>query len=351
VKRILLVGAGHAHARLLAGLAREPLYGAALTLVSPYRKELYSGMLPGVVAGHYRRDEAQFDVAALAGRAQAEWIPASVTIFDPVNRRAILHDGSTVGFDFASLNAGSLTDTSVPGAADHALPVKPFERLLEKLRSAGHVAIAGGGASGAELAMALRRAGREVTLYSEAPAFPAPLAQRIARLLRRRGVDFRPGMRVDALEPGPVVVAGASRQQFDLVLWAAGAAPLPWLRGRGLGLDSAGFVRVDGALRSLSHPHVFAAGDCASLDEPKSGVHSVRHGEVLEANLRAVVAGQPLTPYRRRPRALMLLSCGSRYAIAARGDWIAQGHWVWWWKNFIDRRWIATLTRPPAKKR
>jgi pyridine nucleotide-disulfide oxidoreductase family protein len=343
VKRVLLVGAGHAHAWLLAALARTPVRGARVTLVSPFARQVYSAMLPGVIAGHYRRAEAEFDVAALAERAYAEFVAGEVVRLDAGRRTALLADGRSIAYDFASLNAGSRTDLSVPGAAEHALSVKPFERLLERLRVISRVAIAGGGAAGVELAMALAHRGGAITLYSEARVFAPPLAERIERQLRKRRIDYRPGMRIDALEPGPTVVAGRARQQFDLVLWATGAAPLAWLANSGLALDERGFVRVDTALRSVSHPEVFAVGDCAALGEAKSGVHAVRHGRTLEQNLRNVLLGWAVRPYEPQPRALLLLTCGRRYAIAARGNWTAEGYSVWWWKNWIDRRWLAFL--------
>ena len=52
MKRIVLAGAGHAHAVVLESLARNSLYGAAVTLVSPRARQLSSAMLPGVIAGH-----------------------------------------------------------------------------------------------------------------------------------------------------------------------------------------------------------------------------------------------------------------------------------------------------------
>ena len=343
MKRVLLIGAGHAHARLLAALAAKPLYGARMALVSPEPRQIYSAMLPGVIAGHYRREEAEFDVAELAARASVDYVPARIIGLDAAAKTATLDDGQEVHYDFASLNAGSAIAQSVPGAADHTLAVKPFERLVVELRRIAHVAIAGGGAAGIELAMALRHRGGEVTVYSERSGFPPPLARRVERALRRRGVDFRPGMRVDAVEPGPVVISGTSRQQFDTVLWASGPAPHPWLAMSGLALDERGFVQVNENLCSVSHPHIFAVGDCAGLGEAKSGVNAVRHGGVLEQNMRHLVSGEPFIAYEPDPNALMLLSCGARYAIAWRGGWGAEGRWAWWWKNWIDRRWLRRL--------
>jgi pyridine nucleotide-disulfide oxidoreductase family protein len=342
VKRLLLIGAGHGHLVVLRSLAEKPLYGARITLVTPRARQVYSGMLPGVLAGHYRRAEAEIDVATLAERAYVELEQGVVVHLEPDRRRAVLADGRSFGYDFASLNAGSLVDASLPGA-EHAQPVKPFDDFLARLRIAERVAVVGAGAAGAEIAMALRHRGALVTLFSEKPA----LGGRVINQLRKRKVDFRPGMAVTAIEPGPVVIAGSARQEFDLVLLATGAAPLPWLRSSGLAADQRGFVLVHDTLQSVSHPEVFALGDCASIRDaphPKSGVFAVRHGEALIANLRRLMAGVPLEPYVPQQKALMLLTCGGRYAIAERGGWRAQGRWVWWWKHRIDRRWIRSFS-------
>jgi pyridine nucleotide-disulfide oxidoreductase family protein len=345
VKRILLIGAGHGHLVVLRSLAEKPLYGARITLVSPYPQQVYSGMLPGLLAGHYRRAETQIDVAALAERAYVEFEQGEVERLDAERRLATLKDGRSFGYDSASINAGSMIDTSLPGA-HHALAVKPFERFLSQLRIAERVAVVGAGAAGAEIAMALRHRGAQVTLYSEAPLQPPALAERVVPQLRKRKVDYRPGMPVTAIEPGPVVIAGAARQGFDLVVLVTGAAPLPWLKAAGLASDERGFVLVHPTLQSLSHPEVFVLGDCATLRDsphPKSGVYAVRHGESLIANLRRLLSGQALEPYVPQKRALLLLTCGARYVIAQRGGRSAQGRSLWWLKDRIDRRWVASF--------
>jgi selenide,water dikinase len=154
-------------------------------------------------------------------------------------------------------------------------------------------------------------------------------------------------MPITALEPGPLVVSGTARQSFDLVVWTTGPVALRWLARSGLQTDGHGFVLVDPTLRSVSHPEVFAVGDCATVEgapHPKSGLYSVRHGEVLAVNLRNLLEGKALRPYRPQKRALVLLSCGGRYAIASRGGWTAEGWWVWRWKDGIDRRWVRSLS-------
>lgn len=345
MKRLLLAGVGHAHAVLLHAFAKNPLYGVRITVVTPFERQIYSGMLPGVVAGHYARREAEIDVARLVERACAEFVQGEVAALDAAGRRVKLRDGSELAYDIASLNVGSQADSSIPGSAEHALAAKPFERFIEHLRLGARTALVGAGAAGVELAMAIRHRGGEATLYSEHPAFRGALERRVLRALRHRRVNLI-GLHVSALHPGPVVLAGKSQAAYDQVILATGAAPLPWLRDCALAKDANGFVLVDESLRSLSNPEVFAAGDCATLREtahPRSGLYAVRHGQALAANLRNLMANQPLERYRPQERALMLLSCGGRYAIAQRGGWTAEGHLAWRWKDRIDRRWIGEL--------
>src|SRR5262245_37238988 len=166
-------------------------------------------MLPGILAGHYRRAEAEIDVAALAERGYVEVEQVSVERLYPETRQAVLKDGRSFAYDVVSINAGSVIGESLPGS-EHALPVKPFDEFLARLRIAERVAVVGAGAAGAELAMALRHRGAQVTLYSDKLMLSEKLEARVRRQLRRRKVDFRPGMPVTALEPGPVVIAGAA---------------------------------------------------------------------------------------------------------------------------------------------
>ena len=132
MKRILLVGGGHAHLAVLRSLAKEPLHGARFALVSPRAKQIYSGMLPGVIAGHYRRHEAEIDVARLAEASYVEFIEGEVRQIDPAQRTAMLQDDTVLEYDILSLNVGSLVNGGLPGA-EHGLPVKPFEAFLGAL--------------------------------------------------------------------------------------------------------------------------------------------------------------------------------------------------------------------------
>jgi selenide,water dikinase len=337
VTRIALLGGGHAHALVLLEFRKFISKNLDVVLVSETPSHTYSGMVPGVIAGHYSAAQAQIDLAHLAREAGAQFVAGRVQRFDLDAKRVLMEDGGAVDYDVLSLNLGSMPRDLRPDA----LPVKPFEEFIARWRKLleapkpPRIAVVGAGAGGVELAMAMKyaltqRSGGEVELYSERFEFPEGVAARLRRALGRLAI--------------PVRIGESAGADFDATFWVTGASALPLLRESGLKTDAAGYVLVDASLRSVSHPDVFAAGDNASMEGrklPKSGVYAVRQGPVLAENLKRVVRGMPMLDFRPQPASLSLISCGAKYAIASRGGWSAEGSWAWRWKDWIDRRWIA----------
>jgi selenide,water dikinase len=339
VTRIALLGGGHAHALVLLKFRNFISKNLDVVLVSETPSHTYSGMVPGVIAGHYAIAQAQIDLAHLAREAGAQFVAGRVQRLDLDAKRVLLEDGGALDYDVLSLNLGSMPRDL---RAD-AVPVKPFEgfiarwrKLLEASRPP-RIAVVGAGAGGVELAMAMKyalaqRSGGEVELFSERFDLPANVAGRVREALGRLAIPLR--------------IGEAAESDFDATFWVTGAAALPLLRESGLKTDAAGYALVDASLRSVSHPDVFAAGDNASLQGqnlPKSGVYAVRQGPVLAENLKRVVRGMPMLDFRPQPASLSLISCGAKYAVASRGAWSAEGRWAWRWKDWIDRRWMARL--------
>jgi NADH dehydrogenase FAD-containing subunit len=130
----------------------------------------------------------------------------------------------------------------------------------------------------------------------------------------------------------------------DRVVLATPVVATGWLEASGLACDVEGFVSVDACLRSVSHPFVFAAGDCATrvdAPRPRSGVYAVRSGPPLARNLRRVIAGATPATYQPQRVALALISLGDRRAVVSRPPWSAEGAWAWYWKDRIDRGFVA----------
>jgi NADH dehydrogenase FAD-containing subunit len=360
-RRLLLVGGGHAHVAVLADLIRRgPPPDTSCTLLTPEPTLRYSGMVPGWLAGQHGADDGFVDLVGLAARAGVELVPGRCTALDPEARVVRTDEDRWLPFDIVSFDTGGEGRAEAVLGEDSRLidvrPIAGFVDRLAALRARGRlprrVVVAGGGAGGAELAFAMRNlAGAEprprVTLVTGAhgllPGFAGAARRRVAAALERQGIALVAAQA--RIEHGAITAGGVSLEPADLILAALGSAAPGWLVGSGLARDARGFIAVGPDHRSLSHSHVFAAGDVAArADRPlaHSGVHAVFAGPVLAANLRAALAGRPPPrTYRARGNSLYLINTGDGGAIASYGPLAAEGRWVRALKHRIDKRWIA----------
>ena len=189
--RLLLVGGGHTHIEVLRRFGRAPLPDVELVLVSPHRLTPYSGMLPGLVEGRYEHAAAHIDLERVARFARARFLQTLAAGIDTRRRVATLADGGSLEFDLVSLDVGSAPATAgVPGAAEHALGVKPVDRFLqvwdgsrERARTGAlrRLLVVGGGAGGVETVLAMHwRLARET---GRPDAVACALATDVDRLL------------------------------------------------------------------------------------------------------------------------------------------------------------------------
>lgn len=366
--RLLLLGGGHAHVQVLSSLAASRLSGWQVDLVTPYPRQVYSGMLAGWIAGHYSIEACTLPVDALARRAQIGLHLTNATRLDLDRNEVHCADGSTFPFDLLSINTGpEPAYAELPGAPEHALVLRPIETfvaawplLLDRLLQATStldLVIVGAGAAGVELAFAIRyrvgdgpRSPVRITLVGddELPLSGAPhrVRRRIADLLHRRGIRWLGARRAVRIGASEVEFASAPAIGCDACILATGASAPAWPAASGVATDDHGFIRVDATLRSVSHPRIFAAGNVAAyhVDRPKSGVFAVRAGPVLTANLRAAATRDGLRAWVPQQHALYIIGSGGKHALAWRGPWSFAGRWVWQWKDRIDRRFVARFS-------
>jgi selenide, water dikinase len=368
IRDLVLVGGGHAHIQVLKDFAMRPPVSTRLTLLVDVPVAVYSGMVPGFVAGLYTTDDLEIDCVPLARRAGARVILAPARAVDPRAQRIEIEGRAPIRYDLASFDIGStVAGLDLPGVRELALPTRPiggFVRRIGELAArvaggqreaeAARVLVVGGGAGGVEVAFCieqrLRDAGFEAEislLHNRArvlPGYPASLAERIERAAAERGVRIRGEVTVQAAEPGTVHLDNGERLPCDALVWVTGAASHPVFRDSGLPLDEAGFLKVRPTLQVLGHDNLFAVGDCAHLLEhpktPKAGVYAVRQGPYLTHNLRAQLDGKTLRPYTPQSDFLTLLNLGDGNALGAKWGLSFEGRWVMRLKDSIDRKFV-----------
>ncbi|MFB6372870.1 MAG: FAD-dependent oxidoreductase, partial [Bradymonadaceae bacterium] len=210
-------------------LGMDPIPGVQITLITRDLYMSYSGMLPGLIAGHYEFDEAHVDLRRLAQFAGARMYHTEAVELDLEAQRVHCNGRPPVDYDTLSINIGSNPRTDgIPGAAEQALPVKPLDEFLDAwadLRRSvvdndgdpHRIAVVGAGAGGTELTLATQyRLHRELEdagaspdrvtyrLFSAdetiLPNQPSGARRKFERVLDERDVDVRtdaPVARVD----------------------------------------------------------------------------------------------------------------------------------------------------------
>ena len=391
IKTLILLGAGHAHLQVLAQLAANRRSDLDVTLITPWSYQTYSGMTPGFVAGHYPLTDCQIDLQPLLREAGARWISARCNGLD-ANTQSVMLDygggspgvdlqktGATMSrpammtYDFLSIDTGSVMEKRkleqhIPGAAEHAILVRPLEQFVNRWSQVLNraktkpdqtlrVTMVGGGASGVELLLAMQQGLQKAGVTAQlrmvaggpelAANYPQGVQKRLANQLRNRQIDVDTGTctRVTA---ETIEVDGSRTLPSDVTVIATGSAAPDWLNHSGLAQDENGYALVNAHLQSTSHKNVFAAGDVTTrLDRrhARNGVYALRAGADLALNLLATLTDQPLNAHMPSERSLNLISCGTGHAIANWGAFSAEGAWAWRWKDKIDREFMARFKR------
>lgn len=369
MKHLVLAGGGHAHLHVLKALAAHPWPGVEVTLISPYTRQIYSGMLPGWMAGHYCLDQCAAALVPLLKAAKVRFIQDSVSGLN-ARRRVIqtLHSGD-IAYDALSLDTGAQVDASCLAATGaNLLAIRPIESFvvdwtqqinLFKQVGKASLAVVGGGAAGVELALAARyRLNLElgannvqVILIAGSGLLPGhgpSIVKQVTHTLARRHIGVVRGYAAGC--SSGLQLSDGTTIQVDCVIAATGVKPAAWLAESRLALAPDGFIAVQDGQQSVSHPEVFAAGDVASrIDAPhaKSGVYAVRAGPVLAGNLHRVLNGLAPLSYEPQKRSLYLLATGPKEAIMSWGGLSAGGGWAWSWKDWIDRRFMRQYDLGP----
>ena len=104
MKRLVLLGGGHAHIEVLRELAANPDASLKVTLVTPGQRLAYTGMVPGVIAGHYSMQDCLIDLAGLVRRANAELLLTTASLVSPDASKVACSDGTVLSYDVLSID-------------------------------------------------------------------------------------------------------------------------------------------------------------------------------------------------------------------------------------------------------
>lgn len=279
--RIVVLGAGY------AGLATTVILAArgnrrddvAITLVNATDRFTERLRLHQVAAGEQVADLRLPELLADTGVAlEYGW----VTAVDPAARVVRIDDEREIGYDTLVYALGGVADTTgVAGADEHAYALDgrhDAELLAHRLGRGGNVAVCGSGFTGVEAAAEIAEQHPDATVTLLGRTEPGAALGRKAKAylqdrLRRLGVRVRTGAEIVKVLPDAVALADGDPVPADTILWTSGVRPAPLAEVAGLTVDGYGRIVTDAALRSVSHPDVYAVGDAAAIEQGYGTVH------------------------------------------------------------------------------
>jgi NADH dehydrogenase len=306
---------------------------------------------------------------------RARFVEATVERVD-VDRRvvhAVAADGRThdLPYDHLIVALGATTNLGLIPGSPHAFTFKTMadalvlrNHLIERLERADAtpdpalrrryltVVVVGGGLVGVELLGELTAFADDILRYYprlrrdefrfhlfEAgarilPEVDAKLADAATAVLRRRGADIRASTPVRAIAPGEVRLEGETIVAETIVV-AAGIVPSAAVARIPVARDARGRIEVDGAMRSRSHPTVWALGDCATIPSPSGrpypalAQHAVREARQVARNVAGVLDGHEPAPLVYRSLGTMAALGHARAVAQVMGVRIT-GFPAWW---------------------
>ncbi|MFC9590753.1 NAD(P)/FAD-dependent oxidoreductase [Streptomyces sp. NPDC056944] len=281
--RIVVLGAGYTGAvaagRLARRLHREDV---AITLVNPEPDFVERVRLHQIAAGQDLKSRPFTEMFAGTG---VELKLAKVTAVD-VDRKTVTVSAANspereeLAYDTLVYALGSgWNDGGAAGTAEHAHEVSSrpgalrLRDRLAALDAGGTVVVVGGGLTGLEAATEIAEARPDLDVALAARgALGDWLSEQGSAHLRKvvdgLGITVHEHAAVDAVAADRVTTADGRTLPAAVTVWTTGFAVHPIARATSLELTDGGQIVVDGTMRSVSHPDVYAVGDAAMAIGP-----------------------------------------------------------------------------------
>jgi NADH dehydrogenase FAD-containing subunit len=281
--RIVVLGAGYAGAvaagRLAARLHRDEV---SITVVNGVADFVERVRMHQVATGQDLRPRPLEEIYAGTG---VELKVAKVTAVD-VDRRAVTLDTGESELEYDTLVyalGSSWNPQGIPGVAEHAYEIasrpgalRLRERLAE-LPAGAKVAVVGGGLTGVEFVTELAESRPDLDVAflvrGELGDWLSPKGRRhLKKVADRLGIAVHENAAVARVDADSLTTADGTTYPTAVTVWTAGFAVHPIVAATPLKVSEDGRIVVDGTMRSVSHPDVYAIGDAAyalgSKDKP-----------------------------------------------------------------------------------
>ena len=280
---VLILGAGYAGLAAATNLAARVrrLDDVRITVVNPEDRFVERLRLHQTATG---QEFEKLMIPELLSDSGADFVRGWVSAIDADSQTVLLDGERVLSYDTLVYAMGSVADTAtIPGVDEYSYTLDSFAGaagLADRLSGLAEspVVVAGSGLTGVEAAaeIAERYPDLDVTLLGRhGPASNMNPSARayVVDTLGRLGVHVRTGVDVVKVHTDSVELAGGETVDAAAVLWTSGVRIMPIATDAGLAVDGHGRIVTDTALRSVSHPNVYAVGDAAAVQQAFGTLH------------------------------------------------------------------------------
>nr|APP88259.1 hypothetical protein PCKR_475 [Paulinella micropora] len=379
-QHLVLAGGGHSHVLLLKYWAMNPWKrpSGLITLISPYSKSLYSGMLPGLIANFYTRQECEINLRRLCRLACVVFIKGEIVHINPEQRELELIRNKSlkhsIRWDVLSLDVGAggtgTNLTTVPKTLIRSgrnqnfdcidnnlcISIKPLEIFLdwlERVPQKNYVTVIGGGAAGIEVAFSLKTRWPASSIQVQVLPFLGTYPRSVFKPKINLGSIIANKLTLEHLRKYNIKVSYVKiPRKIDpadsIIITCTGSKVPEWLSSSNLPTTNQGRVITNKDLTVVGYSNIFATGDCgivAQAPRPPTGVWAVRASSTLISNISRMISNDTRDKWQPRNHALQLLGDSKNSALAILGPFVCNyNNTLWRWKRKIDMRFISLFT-------
>lgn len=367
LRKLLLVGAGHAHLTILKNLKAFLNQKYHVTVINAEKYHYYSGMGPGMLSGLYSPEQIGFHIEKMVKHEGGQFIHDQFVRICPEHQTVETQSGKFISYDVVCFNIGSYVPCpkfiNELKVGNFFFTVKPIRNLLlarnriDSLLKQKHITISvvGGGAAGVEIAANVgalvkqHKSKANVILVAGEKLlnrFDNNFRFKAKTILKQYGIVLFEFCRVDNILNQCVILDTGLHIPCDMVIWATGILPSQSFIKSGLPTGPDGGLLVNKYLQCVAFSNIFGGGDCISFQDQnldKAGVYAVRQSPILFENLINFLGKKPLKPFVPQKDYLIILNMGNHNGLLKWKNVTLNGQAAFWLKNTIDQHFMKTF--------
>ena len=381
-KQVIIAGGGYAG--IQAALMLEHLLKGSGTKISLIDKKAYHILLPSLPEIISKRGFSTIDYRDIIQHKRIQFIQATITNIDLSKKLIDITDQqnnrSSLKYDFLAISLGSqpfLPD--IEGLKEYALlfnTIHDAQRIAERISDPslnGNIVIAGGGATGVELAGEIASVtnirqqkyntkSSDVNIILVSPhtlsGFPDSAIRWAKAYLESLGVKLLvcSGCHVLHVKPDIIYLANGSHVTYTMFIWTGGVSASSLLKKTGLKIGEKGRVAVNKYLQAEGTQDVFVVGDAALVLNskgkalPTNAYFAEQHGRIAAQNIHALLEGKEKKLQEYRPEeagSTFAISIGKDFAVSRVGGLDLFGYSASKLKKLIKMKYLKDISGSP----